>query len=246
MTFDYKKITQARIALGHAGPGLPTKAWLLFSYHHACAVDAIHLAWDMSEAKDQITPCGLASVVLSTEARDRKTYLTRPDLGCKLADDSKEVLNQMGDAAQNSILIMASNGLSSRALLDHLSPFLRLLLPELSLSGFSVAYDSVFLVANGRVGLIDDLGERTKAELGLVLIGERPGLSSIDSLAAYLTFRPRTGRTNADRNCVSNIRPPHGLAYDEALSKVIYLIREAVSRKLSGTALKEQADPSLS
>jgi ethanolamine ammonia-lyase small subunit len=244
MTFDYRLYTEARVALGHTGAGLPTKAWLLFSYHHACAVDAINAPWDIEQQTKDLKELGLSSVVLETKVANREQYLLRPDLGCLLHDRSIKYLKSLPKQSPD-ILIVASNGLSSFAVANHLTNFLRQLLVDLAEAGFSLAYNCIFLTDNARVALIDSIGALLKPKIGLMLIGERPGLSSPDSLAAYLTYAPKRGRSPAERNCISNIRPPFGLSYEHAEAKAIFLIKEALRRKLSGVALKEDFLPQL-
>jgi len=239
---NYRQYTQARIALGHAGAGMPTKHWLLFAYHHACATDAINIPWDVDKTMSELASLGYQSQLLTTKAATRSLYLVRPDLGCQLDDNGAAILRKWGRAKENSILIAVSNGLSSVAVTRHLLPFMELLLTALARAGFFIAHDAVFLARNGRVGLVDAMGDLVHPAMGLMVVGERPGLSSIDSLAVYLTYLPRTGCTNADRNCVSNIRPPHGLSYEEAKDKVMFLVKESLRRKLSGVLLKEEAN----
>lgn len=241
MNFDrYRLYTQARIGLGRAGAALSTKDWLLFSLHHAAAVDAIMIPWDLSQQENELLADGVKAELLSTRVTDRREYLLRPDLGRKLSEESKNKLHTFKQANE-SILIIASNGLSSLAVKNHLAPFLRSIFAEFKEANLPVYLDTIFLLPNGRVALIDDLGEILKPALGITIIGERPGLSAPDSLAAYLTYRPTLGLSDAERNCISNIRPPHGLSYEEAAFKLTYLVKEALRRKLSGVLLKDDA-----
>lgn len=237
MNFDaYRRYTQSRIGLGHKGPSLPTKALLSFAYDHACAVDALNLSWEL--------PTSLAhhqTAILHTKVRDRNEYLMRPDLGRELDDASREKLASFTCPDKSAILVSASNGLSSRAVENHLAAFLSALFTLFQSEKLSLMGDCVFLIPNGRVGLIDALGDILKPSIGLIIIGERPGLSSNDSLAVYLTYEPKLCLSNAERNCISNIRPPHGLSYEEASIKTLFLIKEAIRRKLSGVMLKEEA-----
>lgn len=216
---ELRQYTQARVGLGSKGAGLPTKSWLEFSYQHAAAVDSIHVPW---------RPQG--NVVYS-EVSTRGEYLLRPDKGRRLSAGSKIALKNKQEWMDQQVLIVASNGLSTFAVENHLQPFL----VALNLQA------PVLQIENARVGIIDDIGEILRPEVGIILIGERPGLSSADSLAMYLTYRPRLGRTDADRNCVSNIRPPHGLSYSEAAFKTKFLINESLTKKLSGVELKERS-----
>lgn len=247
MNFDRFRIyTKARIGLGHEAPALPTKAWLLFSLHHADAIDALTIPWRLDKQEKELLKAGFKTMRLGTKITDRAQYMQRPDLGRQLNDASKEQLMALDQASPRSILITASNGLSSLAVKNHLTLFLRALLPLFDKEKLKLSYNRIFLIPNGRVALIDDIGEIVNPILGLSIIGERPGLSSPDSLAAYLTYAPRLGRSDSERNCISNIRPPHGLSYEEAAAKLIFLIKEAMRRKLSGVTLKDLSSmPSL-
>lgn len=240
MSFDrYRDYTQARIGLGNTGSGLPTQHWLLFAYHHALAVDAIKIPWCLNKQIETLHASGHQTEVIETKVQHREEYLLRPDLGRKLNAESRILLDELGTS--ENILLVASNGLSSLAMEKHLENFLNVLVTNLHAEGFKICHDRIMLAQNGRVGLIDDVGEIICPALGLVIIGERPGLSSPDSLAVYITYQPKIGRSDAERNCISNIRPPHGLSYEEASTKVIYLMKQAIHRKLSGVLLKDES-----
>jgi ethanolamine ammonia-lyase small subunit len=237
MTFDrLRQYTKARIGLGHVGPALPTKAWLNFAFAHAQAVDAVDIKWDITKQNHELSRQGISSSILKTKIHDRTEYLMRPDLGCLLDDQSKKNLADLGECP-DSIMLVASNGLSSSAIINHLTNFLPLVISTLKNAGFRLAHDRVLLIPNGRVGLIDDVGDIIRPTIGVILIGERPGLSSPDSMAAYLTYQPHQGRVNAERNCISNIRPPDGLGYEEAARRLCLLIKESLRKKISGVAL---------
>lgn len=235
---DLRRYTKARIGLGHAGAGLPTKEWLLFSLHHAMAVDAVLALWDLDKQIKELSTIKIRGRMIRTKATTRQEYLLRPDLGGLLNDDSKRILEDQG-ADQDSTVIIASNGLSSTAVKSHLTQFLAVLLQYFHQEKWHLCHNEVLLIPDARVALIDDIGDLLKPKLGIVIIGERPGLSAADSLAVYLTFRPRSGLSNADRNCISNIRPPHGLGYVEAAEKLCSLMKGALLRKLSGVLLKD-------
>jgi ethanolamine ammonia-lyase small subunit len=235
---DYKKYTQARIGLGHSGPSLPTHAWLDFSYQHAAAVDAIRVPWQIEEQLEEIKNLNLHPVIINSDVRDREDYLLRPDKGRRLHEDSRSLLQSLKISSAETLLIAASNGLSSFAVKNHLAPFLKALIAQLKIPVYG---DKVFLLPNGRVGIMDDIGEILEPAVGIMIIGERPGLSSPDSLAVYLTFNPKKGLSDADRNCISNIRIPHGLTYQEAAFKTNYLIHESLRRRLSGVSLKDES-----
>jgi ethanolamine ammonia-lyase small subunit len=223
MAIDLKAYTPARVALGRTGHSLPTAELLRFQLDHARARDAVYQALDANSL-------GVPHVVLRSAAPDRATYLRRPDLGRMLADGTK-LAHGSYDAA-----IVIADGLSATAVHRHAVPLLEALLPRLE--GWALAPLSVVL--RGRVAIGDEIGERLGAKQVVVLIGERPGLTSPDSLGIYLTWDPRPGRTDAERNCISNVRT-EGIGYDLAAHKLHFLMSEARVRKLSGVGLKEDA-----
>jgi ethanolamine ammonia-lyase small subunit len=212
-----RDLTAARIALGRAGHSLPTRELLAFQLAHAKARDAVHERLDWHNG-----------ILLKSAASDRATYLRRPDLGRRLARESADRL-QHGD--WDAALIVA-DGLSAAAVHHHATPFLNALVAELD--GWGVA--PVFVVEQGRVAIGDEIGERVGAKLAVVMIGERPGLSSPDSLGVYITWSPRVGRTDAERNCVSNIRT-EGLDPVLAARRVAAIMRAARERQLTGVNL---------
>lgn len=245
MSFDpFRRYTQARIGLGTAGHGLPTKAWLEFAYHHARAVDAITMPWDIEQQKKELLKKDITSCELKTQIASREEYLMRPDLGRMLHPESQDYFKKKS-LKPHEIVIVATNGLSSLAVSSHLSAFLAVLIPQLESFGLKCAFEQIFLVPNARVALIDEIGALLKPKIGLMVVGERAGLSAPDSLAVYLTYAPKRKRTDAERNCISNIRPPHGLSIEEAAKKTLFLIEESLRRKLSGVLLKEESDTAL-
>ena len=217
-----RRWTPARIALGRAGGSLPTQALLEFRLAHARAIDAVHLSFD---------PATLASVRLSTRAADRTTYLLRPDLGRVLTAESHRRLRLIPGC---DLVIIISDGLSALAI-RHVTPLLDELLPRLS--DWKVA--PLIVVPNARVALQDEIGSRIGAKIALMLIGERPGLIAPDSLSAYFVHDPKPGNTDANRNCVSNIRAG-GLEIPVAAEKIFYLLAESRRRQLSGVQLKDE------
>jgi ethanolamine ammonia-lyase small subunit len=236
-----RRFTQARIAQGHAGSGLPTAALLDFQLAHAFARDAIHHSWDIMSFSEAVKEMGLEPLCLATPLADRVQYLQRPDLGRCLDQSSRQTLLSRNLSAGDVALII-SNGLSSTAVESH---------GERLLQAIVTAYERlplrcgpICLVPNARVALADEIGELLKARLAVIVVGERPGLSAADSLGVYLTYAPQVGKTDADRNCISNIRPPDGLSYEAAAAKLAYLSYEALQRNLSGVALKDEM-PSL-
>ena len=224
-----RSLTRARVGLGRAGDALPTRRLLEFSVAHAAARDAVHLPLDVPNLQKQLGE--RQSVLVASRAPDRTTYLQRPDLGRRLDAGSAERLEK----GEHDVVFVLADGLSARAVHDHAVAFLDATLARLD--GWAVA--PIVLAEQARVALGDDIGQRLGAGLSVMLIGERPGLSSADSLGAYLTYRPRIGRTDAERNCLSNIRPPDGQRYEVAAYKLASLLDEARRRKLSGVPLKD-------
>jgi ethanolamine ammonia-lyase small subunit len=218
-----RELTAARIALGRTGHSLPTRELLAFQLAHAKARDAVHRRLDIT-AFSSLDP-----MLLHSAAPDRATYLRRPDLGRRLHPESAERIKRgEWDAA-----LIVVDGLSATAVHHHAIPLIDALMPQIE--GWRVA--PVCLVEQGRVAIGDEVGERLGAKLAIVLIGERPGLSSPDSLGAYLTWSPRTGRTDAERNCVSNIRT-EGLDPALAARRIASLMNAARDQQLTGVHLK--------
>ncbi len=241
-----REFTDARIGLGRAGVSLPTKELLAFQLAHARARDAVHLPLDLEATSAALATLQLdwaaAPICLHSRAEDRMTYLQRPDLGRRLNDESRELLKaQHGQlAAEYDLAIVVADGLSSCAVVENLVPFLSALNEKLeadSASGWRIA--PITLVTQGRVAVGDEVGELLNARCVMLLVGERPGLSSPDSLGLYLTWNPSVGLTDASRNCISNIRPA-GLSYSEAARRAFYLLSEAKRLKLSGVNLKDR------
>jgi ethanolamine ammonia-lyase small subunit len=231
-----RQFTAARIALGRVGTGLPTDAVLRFDTAHALARDAVHLPLDTAVLAADLAAADFAACTVQSRAPDRATYLRRPDLGRRLAPDAAMSLPDA--AGEHDLGIVLADGLSAVAVQRHAVPVLgalRALLPR----EWRIA--PVVVARQARVALGDEIGARLRARLVLVLIGERPGLSSPDSLGAYLTFAPEIGRTDAERNCVSNIRP-EGLAYSEAARKLAWLMQTALRIALTGVELKDESD----
>lgn len=230
-------MTPARVALGRAGPSLPTTALLDFTLDHARARDAVHAAFDATALVAQLAGLGIAAVEVHSRAGNRRDYLRRPDLGRRLDEASARQLAS-GEGGAGKLAMVIGDGLSPSAVHAHAVDLMRHLLPRLAAS--QIALGPVVIASGARVALGDEIGAIVKAELVVVLIGERPGLSAPDSLGAYLTFAPAIGRTDADRNCVSNIHR-EGLTYDQAALKIAWLVREGLERQVTGVALKDES-----
>ena len=243
-----REFTDARIGLGRAGISLPTSEMLAFQLSHAQARDAVHFPLDVEALCTELAELnGLPSgpvLRLHSQAEDRVSYLQRPDLGRLLDDASREQLIGLptaSAAAKTDLAIVIVDGLSSLAVQQNAAAFLSPLLDLLQAEQEPWSLAPITVVEQGRVAVGDDIGELLNARAVLLLIGERPGLSSPDSLGLYLTWDARPGLNDAARNCISNIRPA-GLAYSEAARRVLYLLREARRLKLSGVKLKDRTE----
>jgi ethanolamine ammonia-lyase small subunit len=238
-----RALTPARVALGRAGAGLPTEALLDFTLDHARARDAVHAAFEVAAIDVSLRALGLEPVQVSSRAPDRRDYLRRPDLGRMLdADSQRRLAERAGAGVPKDLALVIADGLSPTAVNLHAADVTAQLLPLLKEAG--IAPGHVVVASGARVALGDEIGEILKARMAAVLIGERPGLSAPDSLGAYLTFAPKIGRTDAERNCVSNIHGS-GLSSAEAAFKIAWLIREALARQLTGVALKDESGEAL-
>lgn len=237
-----RQFTAARIALGRSGASLPTQPQLAFQLAHARARDAVHQTLDVTQLLADTEAAGVSQsgqmLVLHSRVADRLAYLQRPDLGRRLDDTSRKRLQALPKPAGHAydIATVVVDGLSSLAVAQNAVPFLAALH---RLFDKTVSLAPLTVVEQGRVAIGDEVGELLGAKLVLLLIGERPGLSSPDSMGAYLTWAPRVGLTDAARNCISNIRP-EGLPCEEAAHKVNYLLKEMQSRQLSGVGLKDE------
>jgi ethanolamine ammonia-lyase small subunit len=228
-----RDFTMARVGLERAGAALATREVLAFQLAHAAARDAVHQLLNRVSLQIACAAREWPLLMLHSAAADRTVYLRRPDLGRCLDERSRESLVEN---ASCDLAVVLVDGLSALAVERHALPLLDLLLPLFDDAGWSRA--DLVLVEQGRVAVGDEIGRALHAGLALVLIGERPGLSAPDSLGAYLTWHPTPGRTDAERNCVSNIRPD-GLGYREAADRIFVLASEARRRSLTGVALKE-------
>jgi ethanolamine ammonia-lyase small subunit len=232
-----RELTPARVGLGRSGASLPTEALLGFTLDHARARDAVHAAFDVAGLIASLGALGLDPVQVSSRAPDRRDYLRRPDLGRMLDADSQRRLAERAGAGDDLVLVIA-DGLSPTAVNLHAAEVTAQLLPLLKQTGVAVGH--VVVASGARVALGDEIGAILSARMLLMLIGERPGLSAPDSLGGYLTFAPRIGRTDAERNCISNIHRA-GLSYQEAAFKIAWLVREGLVRQVTGVALKDES-----
>lgn len=253
--------TPARIALGRSGVSMPTAELLRFGAAHAQARDAVHVPLDVAALVAALHADGVATLRANSAAPDRATYLLRPDLGRRLADASRDGLRQAqqdggrgpvvdpqapastdrsapGAEPACDLLLVLADGLSSLAAASH-GPALVAAIRATAPAGWTLG--PVVVATQARVALGDDIGAALNARMVAVLIGERPGLSAPDSLGIYLTWAPRVGRTDAQRNCLSNVRPA-GLSVDEAARKLWWLCTAARRLRLTGIGLKDESD----
>jgi ethanolamine ammonia-lyase small subunit len=236
---ELRQFTAARIALGRTGNSLPTQELLKFGLAHAQARDAVHLPFCAEELAADLDAQGFTILHAHSAATDRETYLRRPDLGRQLATESRQWLKQNATADTVELVIVVGDGLSSTAIHRNTVPFLLELRPRLDALGITIG--PVVLTKQARVAIGDDVAEALNAKAVAVLIGERPGLSSPDSLGVYLTWSPKVGLLDSERNCISNVRP-EGLNYPEAAHKLSWLLSEAFRRQLCGVTLKDESD----
>ncbi len=232
-----RKHTAARIALGHAGVSLPTKALLDFRLAHAQARDAVYSKMNSEKISAQLSDIELPTISIKSSAASRNDYLLNPEAGKKLDEESITILNQF--TSSYDLCIVIADGLSANAINNHSIEVIKIIHAKLKKLSWSIA--PIVLADQARVALSDEIGSLLKAEIVLMFIGERPGLSSPDSMGAYITYHPEPGLTDERRNCVSNIRP-EGLSYYFATEKLFYLLTEMKTRKISGVKLKDRQD----
>jgi ethanolamine ammonia-lyase small subunit len=227
----WRRTTPARVGLGRTGDALPVGDVLDFQLAHARARDAVHTPIDADAIRRQLDP--LPVIQVASAAPDRGTYLRRPDLGRRLGAEFVPLLTP----GPYDIAFVIGDGLSAAAVQQHAAAFLAAVLPRLR--AWSVA--PIVIASQARVALGDEIAEHLQARLCVILIGERPGLSVATSLGAYITYDPRRGRRDSERNCISNIHGA-GLTYQQAAEKLAWLVGQAFSRGLTGVNLKDDVD----
>jgi ethanolamine ammonia-lyase small subunit len=232
----WRSATPARVALGRAGAGMPTAETLAFGWAHAMARGAIHAVLDVPALEAALQADGWATRHAHSQAADRATYLRRPDLGRRL--DPADAARLRESARPAEVCVVVGDGLSCLAVQRHAAPLLAALKPLLPPG---TVFAPVVVASQARVALADDIAALYGARLAVMLIGERPGLSSPDSLGVYLTHSPRRGRHDAERNCISNVRP-EGLAYGAAAFRLAWLMREASRIGSTGVGLKDESE----
>jgi ethanolamine ammonia-lyase small subunit len=232
-----RSLTAARIGLKRTGASLATAPLLDFKLAHARARDAVREPLDESRLTADIAALGLPVLAVASAAEDRQRYLMRPDLGRRLAAGAEATLAPHGSGFDGVFVV--ADGLSARAVQTHAKPVLADVLPRLRGEGWRIA--PLVIARHGRVAIGDEIAAALRAESVVVLIGERPGLTAPDSMGAYLTWQPGLRTTDADRNCVSNIRP-EGIGYGDAAFRLAYMLRIMRARRLSGVQLKDDSD----
>lgn len=241
---DLARFTPARVFLGQAGPAVPVREHLRFQLDHALARDAVHASLDVPALTGALRQRGMECVALRSAAAeadgsDRRVYLRRPDLGRRLSEASARELKALAAkvATRPDLVVVIADGLSAVAVERHAAALLEAVAAEGPELVKTMA--PVCVVSDGRVAVGDEIGAVLGAKLAVVLIGERPGLSSPDSLGVYVTWDPKPGRTDAERNCISNIRA-EGLSYPDAVRRLVYYVREARRLGTTGVLLKER------
>jgi ethanolamine ammonia-lyase small subunit len=235
---DLRRLTAARIGLARSGASLATPPLLELRLAHARARDAVHARLDEARLCADLAALGAPVLVVASAVRDRAQYLMRPDLGRQLAPEADATLVPHADSGHD-VAFVITDGLSARAVERHAGPLLARLLPQLKSEAWQIA--PLTVVRQGRVAIGDAVAQRLRARMVVNLIGERPGLTASDSMGAYLTWQPRPQTKDAERNCISNIRP-EGIAPAEAAAKVFHLMRAMRTRQLSGVALKDETE----
>ena len=231
---DLSKYTFARINQPQAGHSIAMSKILSFRADHAFARDAIFCRFETDHLINQLNLINLKTILLNSKTVDKTEYLKRPDLGRLVSEQGIDELKKV--KSDFDIVFIITDGLSAQAVNSYSIPLLKALIPKLQKLGYSIA--PVVIVNNGRVAIADIIGSVLNVKLSVVLIGERPGLSSPDSMGAYITYMPQQGLTDEKRNCVSNIRDK-GLIIGLAVEKIFYLVTESLTRKISGVNLKD-------
>lgn len=237
-----KAYTQARIGLGRVGHSLPMQEVLGFQYAHAAARDAVLRPVDFGGLITGLDEVGLPWIDVHSQARDRSEYLRRPDLGRRLDRESLERLQSVRTSTGFDVALVVADGLSSSAVEKHALPVIMGMLDAARRAGWRMA--PIVIARQARVALSDEVGEALAARAVAILIGERPGLSSADSLGIYLTYGPKVGNLDSARNCISNIHDA-GMSHELAAYKLDFLLREALRLKLSGVRLKDTSDTAM-
>jgi ethanolamine ammonia-lyase small subunit len=235
---ELRRLTAARIGLARSGASIATGPLLELRLAHARARDAVHAPLDAARLQAELATLGLPVLIVASAVQDRAQYLMRPDLGRRLGPGADDVLAANAGRGHDLVLVV-TDGLSARAVETHARPVLAELLPVLRAAGWRIA--PLVIVRQGRVATADRVAQALRAGCVVNLIGERPGLSAPDSMGAYLTWRPGPDTTDANRNCISNIRPA-GIDHVHAAGKIVHMLHAMRARQMSGVALKDDSD----
>ncbi len=237
-----RQFTTARLALGRSGHSLPTARLLQFQLAHARARDAVFSPFNSAELVAQLLELGYEVLEVTSQATTREVYLRQPDRGRRLSEDSVRHLTEYTSQQSRSydVGFVLGEGLSAQAVHQHALPVLKLITDNLQKENWSVG--PVVVANQARVALGDEIGQLLRAEQVAILLGERPGLSAAESLGIYLTYQPRVGRLESERNCISNIHRA-GTSYEVGASTLLYLMKQVQQLKLSGVQLKDDRDP---
>jgi ethanolamine ammonia-lyase small subunit len=229
---DLKQFTNARVALRTSGVSLCTEELLAFKLAHARAVDAVWTNWNRLQISEELSLCGIKSILIESEASNRMSYVQNPQSGCHLNEQSKIIIQSLKN--ENAISIILADGLSPMAAQEQGSKLITCLIEELR--ALSINIHPVFICSNGRVAIGDSIGEINKSKIAIVIIGERPGLTTPQSLGMYITLNPSASSTNANRNCISNIHH-EGLSIEQASNECKQLIEKMLKHNISGYQL---------
>lgn len=233
--YELKQFTNARVALRTSGVSLCTEEMLAFKLAHARAVDSVWTDWNSTTISNELKSSGIESLLIESEAGSRLHYVQNPKSGCKVNVQSQERIQSLKN--ENAIAIILADGLSPIAAQEQGSKLIDCLVEELS--SLSMDIHPIFICSNGRVAIGDSIGEITKSKIAIVIIGERPGLTTPQSLGMYITLNPTNESTNANRNCISNIHP-EGLSIDQAANECKQLIEKMLKHNTSGYQLNSK------
>jgi ethanolamine ammonia-lyase small subunit len=232
-----KRVTQARIGLERAGSAVSSRELLAFQLAHAQARDAVWREWDAQACAAAFQRAGCPTLLVQSRATDRALYLKRPDLGRRLDQPSLDALAATSDRGKAEVALILSDGLSAAAVDAH--GVATVLAIRIALDAAAVSCTPLVLARFGRVALSDEIGHALGARISVIVIGERPGLSAADSLGLYLTHSPAPGNSDAQRNCISNVREPGGLPPQVAALRLVSLLRRSLALGMSGVQLKD-------
>jgi len=233
-------LSSARVGLKRTGSSLSTGEILKFDLDHARARDAVHMPFDTSMLINRLNGNGIQTLVVDSAACNREIFLKRPDLGRTLSEESKRILEEYTEEYPKKvdITLVVGDGLSSQAIHSNAAEFINFFYARSASYNWSTS--PVILANQSRVALADEIGEIFKAGIGIILIGERPGLSASDSMGIYMTYEPCKGKTDAEKNCISNIRTG-GMTIESAVNKLLYLINASLKQRISGVSLKDNS-----